>query len=95
MSNNINKNIRFGNTFALKEYLLIGNRISRLESLLLFGVQNLTAVISYLKKDGYIIKKEPITMIKVLKRINETVLCTQPEQLPVKDIIMTEWWVSK
>ena len=53
----LKKKIKYGNVFALKEHMLQGNRISRLESILLFGVQNFTAVLSNIKKEGYLIKK--------------------------------------
>ena len=91
----IKNKIKYGNVAALREYLLNGGKITRLESLLYFGVQNLTAVISYLKKDGYIINKENISMLKVLKRVNESIKCTHPNNLPVKEIIMSEWYISR
>ena len=49
----IDKKVKYGNVFALKEHMLKGKRISRLESILLFGVQNFTAVLSNIKKEGY------------------------------------------
>ena len=48
--------IKYGNTFALTEYMIEGNRVSRLESLLLFGVQNFTAVLPLIKRKGFIVK---------------------------------------
>ena len=88
-------NIKYGNTSALIEYLLNGGSITRLESILYFGVQNLTAVISNMKKDGYIVIKNNISMLKVLKRINDSIKCSHPENLPVNNIVMTEWRISK
>jgi len=86
---------KYGNVFALKEHLLDGNKVSRIESLLIFGVQNFTAVLSNIKKDGFIIKKEAVTMAKILRRINKLSNCQAPQNLPIKDIIMHEWWISK
>ena len=91
----LKKKIKYGNVFALKEHMLQGNRISRLESILLFGVQNFTAVLSILKKDKFIIKKQPVTMAKIIRRMNEYCICTPPKNLPTKEITMHEWWVSK
>ena len=87
--------VKYGNTSALTEYMIAGNRVSRLESLLLFGVQNFTAVLSILKKDKFIIKKQPVTMAKIIRRMNEYCNCTPPKNLPTKEITMHEWWVSK
>ena len=91
----IDKKVKYGNVFALKEHMLKGKRISRLESILLFGVQNFTAVLSNIKKEGYIIKKEPVAMAKVIRRINKYTSCKPPKNLPTKEILMTEYWISK
>ena len=64
-------NIKYGNTTALKEYMINGGRVSRIESLLLFGVQNFTAVLTLIKRDGFIVKKTPVSMAKILRRINK------------------------
>ena len=42
--------IRYGNVSALTEYMIEGNRVSRIESLILFGVQNLPEAIKAVKK---------------------------------------------
>lgn len=86
---------KFGNTLALKEYMIDGNKVSRLESLLFFGVQNFTAVLTNIKREGYIIKKSPVTMAKIIRRINKSIICNAPKNLPIKNIIMHEWWISK
>ena len=51
------KILKYGNMAALKEYMIAGNRVSRIESLLFFGVQNFTAILTLIKRDGYIVKK--------------------------------------
>ena len=89
------KNLKYGNTQALKDYMLEGKRVSRIESLILFGVQNFTAVLTTFKRDGFIIKKEKVSMAKILYRINKTVKCNSPKNLPIKQIMMNEWWISK
>ena len=44
----------------------------------------------------FIVKKTPVSMAKILRRINENdVACKAPKSLPVRDIIMNEWWISK
>ena len=87
--------VKYGAVPALTDHMLKGNRVSRIESLVIFGVQNFTAVLSNLKKDRFIIKKEPVTMARILRRINQYATCRVPKNLPTKNIIMHEWWVSR
>ena len=76
---------------ALKEHMLDGNHISRLESLVIFGVSNLTALISHMKKEGYLIKSQKVSMIKIVQRVKEYALCQPPKNLPTKEILMIEY----
>ena len=87
--------VKYGAVSALTDHMLKGNRVSRIESLVIFGVQNFTAVLSNLKKDRFIIKKEPVTMARILRRINQYATCKAPKNLPTKNITMHEWWVSR
>ena len=89
------KKVKFGQTDALIDYLIDGNTVTRLDALLIFGVQNITAVISNLRKQGYLVKRTKIPFIKVLVRINEKVKVQVPKNLPVKDIEISEYWISK
>ena len=84
----------FGNVMALKEHLLENKKISLLESQLLFGVQSLTAEITRLKRSGYIIKSQRVVFSKILRRINNYTVCKTPKNLPIKEILVREWWVS-
>ena len=84
-----------GNMLALKEYLLSDESITQIEALLLFGIQSLTRTITSLRRDGYIIKSQKTSMITVLKRVNNHCLCKPPSNLPVKEILVTEYWVSR
>ena len=87
--------MKFGNTLALKEYLLDGNSITNLESLLFFGVKNLSAELTRLKKNGFIIKKQKLSLTKLMKRVNEITTCKLPKELPSNEIIINEWFISK
>lgn len=89
------KKVKFGQTDALIDYLIDGNTVTRLDALLIFGVQNITAVISNLRKQGYLVKRTRIPFIKALVRINEKVKVQVPKNLPVKDIEISEYWISK
>lgn len=80
---------------ALREHLLSGERVSLLEAMLLFGVQNPNAELARMKKDKFVIKSERVAMAKIIVRINKYVSCTVPDNLPYREISMTEYWVSK
>ena len=90
----MNKIVRKG-TVALEEYVIQGNRISILEGVLYFGVSNPYEAIRQLKKKGFIIKKSPVTMAKILTRVNKKIKCEVFKNLPTSSINMHEWWVSK
>jgi len=91
----IKNKIIYKGSVALEEYVLAGNKISILEGVLLFGVSNPYEAIRGLKKKGFSIKKTPVAMAKILTRINKNYKVERPKGLPISDIIMHEWWVSK
>ena len=80
---------------ALREHMLQGNSVTHLEAILLFGVQGPNAEISRIKKDGFLIDSRPVPMAKVIRRINEYTICKVPENLPYKEIQLTEYWIKK
>ncbi|MFL2544027.1 MAG: hypothetical protein ACJ0RC_05760 [Alphaproteobacteria bacterium] len=85
----------YSGVMAMKEHILKGNKISNLEALLLFGVQNLQNEMRLMKNEKYFIKSQKVSMVKILKRINKYVSCKAPENLPTTDILSIEYWVSK
>lgn len=86
---------KFQSSLALREHMLEGHKVSLLEALLIFGVQSLNAELARLKKDGFIIKSEAVSMAKVLRRVNEYASCQPPSALPFREIVMTEYWISR
>lgn len=86
---------RFQPSLALREHMLEGHRVSLLEALLVFGVQSLNAELARLKKDGFLVKSDPVSMAKVIRRINEYTVCQPPSALPYREIVMTEYWISR
>ncbi len=89
------KNNKNGNHSALKEYMLSDEPVARLEATLMFGVQELTSSVMRLRNDGFIIKSRKVPMITVLKRLQKYCICKPPSNLPVKEILVTEYWVSR
>jgi len=89
------KNQRYGIAMAVKEHLHSGNPITRLEALVLFGVSNLTDVISEMRKEGWIIESRSVPFAAAVKRVNEYAVLEPPKNLPVREIQLTEYWMSK
>lgn len=80
---------------ALREHLLEGHKVTLLEAMLIFGVQNPNAELARMKRDGFLVKSQKASMAKVLRRINESTVCKAPAGLPVAEIQLTEYWISK
>ena len=88
------KKNRFGFVSALKEHIISGKPITYLETQVIYGYSNLSPVLSNLKKQGWIIKSRKIPLPAAIRRVNKYAIYQPPENLPVNDIICTEWWVS-
>lgn len=85
---------RYGITMAVKEHLAEGKPISRLEALALYGVANLPDVVSELRKQGWVIESRRVPFAKAVTRVNEYAVFHPPKNLPVKEIQLTEYWMS-
>lgn len=80
---------------ALREHMLQGHPVTLLEAILLFGVQGPNAEFNRIKRDGFLIESKPIPMAAVIRRLNEYTTCKVPENLPYKEISLTEYWIKK
>lgn len=81
---------------AAREHLLSGKPLTRLEALVLFGLSNLPELVYEMrKKQGFIIKSRKVTYAAAMVRINEHAVLKPPPNLPIRDIVFTEYWVSK
>lgn len=85
---------KFQSHLALKEHMLEGHRVTVLEAFLIFGVQSFHRAITTFKRDGFLVKSERVAMAKVVRRTNEYASCTPPSELPIREIIVTEYWFS-
>ena len=86
--------VQYKGSDAIKEYLLEGNEISLMEAMLLFGVQNLNAELTRLRKSGFVVQKKRVPMAKILRRANQFCEVKAPSNLPVREILVTEYWLS-
>ncbi len=80
---------------AAREYLLEGNLITRLEAMVLFAVPDLTKIISDLRHEGYDVERRTIPLARAIRRVNQAATLVPPSALPVSDIKLSEYWVSK
>ena len=77
---------------AVQEHILTGLPITRIECLVLFGVPDLTKVVSDLRKNGYKIESRRVAFIQAIRRINEYAVLLPPKDLPVKQVNLTEYY---
>lgn len=89
------KNLRSQTELAAKEHLVSGAPITRLEALALFGLSDLTRLISRMRKDGWVIESRRVPFATATKRINQFAIFQPPKNLPTREINLTEYWVNK
>jgi hypothetical protein len=89
------KKNQYGMALAVKEHLHSGQSITRLEALILFGVSDLTKVISDLRKEGWTVQSRSVPFAAAVKRVNEFAVVQPPANLPIREIQLTEYWMEK
>lgn len=87
--------VTHGLTEAVREHLLTGKPISRLEALIFFGVSNLTDIVSELRKKGFVIQSQLVPFAKAVARVNIYAKLEPPANLPTREILLTEYWINK
>jgi len=88
-------NVRYGLSMAAKEHLATGQPLTRLEAMVLFGVANLPDLVAEMRKQGWIIKSRTVPYAAAATRVNKFALFEPPKNLPVRDIRLTEYWMSR
>ena len=81
---------------AVKEHLLSGKPLTRLEAIVLYGCSNLPEVVYELRRAKIDIgaeKKVPYAAAMV--RINEHAVLKPPGNLPIRDILFTEYRLKR
>ena len=89
------KSEKYGLALAAREHLASGQPITRLEALILFGVANLADIVKQMRRQGWIIESRKVPFAAAAKRVNEHAVLKPPPNLPVREIVLTEYWVSK
>jgi len=86
--------LKYGKGTALKEFMVGGNPITILEAVTIFGVPHLPRYITDLRRQGWLIKSRKIAYAEAVKRVNQYISLIPPKDLPIADILVTEYWVS-
>jgi hypothetical protein len=80
---------------AAREHLLAGNPLTRLEAIVLFGVSNLPELVYEMKRQQIRVEKRDVPYATAMVRINKHALLKPPPNLPIREILLTEYWVSR
>lgn len=89
------RKMKYGLALAAREHLASGQPITRLEALVLYGVSNFPDIISEMRKQGWVIQSRTVTYAAAMARINQHAVLQPPPNLPVREVMLTEYWVSK
>jgi hypothetical protein len=84
-----------GYASAAREHLFSGKRLTRLEALVLFGLSDLTKLVSEMREEKFIVKSGRVSYATTLVRLNEYAVVAPPPNLPIREIMFTEYWMTK
>ena len=80
---------------ACKEHLINGNALTDMEATVLFGVTWLRQIVSDLRREGWVIQRKRTTYLKAVTRLRTYITIGPPENLPIREISMTEYWIEQ
>jgi|TARA_B100000959_G_C14698876_1_gene507961 hypothetical protein len=89
------KNNQYGKSLGMREHLLSGKPITVIEALLFYGIPCVSGHISNLRQEGWIIKSKRIPFAAAIKRVNDYAVLKPPKNLPIREIQLTEYWLSR
>lgn len=73
-----------------------GQPLTRLEAIVLYGLSNLPELIYELKKKHKLkIEKKQIPYAMAMVRVNKYAVLKPPDNLPIREILLTEYWISR
>lgn len=87
-------NVRSGMVQAAKDHLVSGNPITRLEAIVLFGLPDLTRLITDVRREGFIVRSKRVPYAAAVARINKHAVLTPPGNLPTKELQLVEYRVN-
>ena len=89
------RSFKHGLVTAAREHLLGSKPITRLEALIFYGVVNLPNLVRDLRREGWTVRSRLIPYAAAARRVNEHAILQPPNNLPVREIQLTEYWVSR
>ena len=89
------KKVTHSLVIAAEDHLLSGEPISRFESLALYGVPDLPKIVSDLRKKGARIEARRVPFARAIVRVNKVASFVAPENLPVREILITEYQLTR
>ncbi len=87
--------VTHGLALAAKEHILSGQPLTRLEAIVLYGVANLPDVIKEMRRQGWMIKSRAVPYATAMTRINRVATLKPPASLPIREVHLTEYWLSR
>lgn len=80
---------------AAQEHMLEGKPLTRLEALVLFGVISLPGLIRRMRSKGWVIESRRISYAAALRRMQPHAHVEPPPNLPVRELQLTDYWISR
>lgn len=84
-----------GPALAAREHLFSGQPLTRLDALVLFGLSNLPELVYELRGQGFTVDTRKVPYAAAMVRINKHAVLKPPPNLPIREIMLTEYWLSK
>tara|TARA_R110000868_G_scaffold33659_2_gene122018 strand:- start:2224 stop:2424 length:201 start_codon:yes stop_codon:yes gene_type:complete len=66
-----------------------------MEALVLFGLSNLPELVYEMRKQKFKVESKKVSYATAMVRINQHAVLKPPANLPIREIMFTEYWVSR
>ena len=80
---------------AAREHLAGGQPITRLEAMVLYGVANLPDVVKEMRRQGWVVRSRLVPYAAAVVRVNQHAVLEPPPNLPIREIQLTEYQITK
>lgn len=84
-----------GSAVAAREHLLSGQPLTRLEALVLFGLSNLPELVYEMRRQKFVVETRKVNYATAMVRINKHAVLKPPPNLAIREIMLTEYWISR
>lgn len=87
--------IKYYGVTATREHMLTGEPITRLEAMLMYGMPDLTKLVSDLRRDGFGLERGSVTYAEAITRMAPVAQVQAPAALPIQEIKLTQYRVIR